>query len=205
VILVSESTWALADAEGTHASAPRRFFIPPRAHREGLAVGRNAKLLFEFAPRAVDGIVHDGERMWVEVIGRHPDGTYAGRLSNDPQVLTELSYGDPIEFSPSHVIAIEYSAEELGYDPRATAVIDAKIVIDDCPPTYVVLAQPPGSDEPLWFAGIEHGPPADRRMIPLGDLTDRWPELAVAFASTKGYWERSADASYHRASPPTGA
>ncbi len=131
------------------------------------------------------------------------DGSYGGRLVNQPHVLTELNYGDPIRFSASHVIAIEYSVEELGYDPNAPAAIDARIVADDKPPTYVVRAQPPGANQELWFAGIDHAPPTEQRMITLGALTDRWPELAVAFSSAGGYWERAqGQASYQLATPP---
>lgn len=195
--------WSLADAENKHAAAPRSFFIPPREHRERLTVGSTAKLLFEFPARSVDGVLRNGERMWVEVVEVQPDGSYSGRLANDPHVLTELSCGDPIQFSASNVIAIEYSVEELGYDPTAPAAIDARIVADDHPPTYVVRAQPPGANQELWFAGIDHEPPEERRMITLGALTDRWPELAVAFSSSGGYWERVPEQpSYRPATPP---
>jgi hypothetical protein len=112
---VHERSWWLANAEERHAEAPRSFFIPPREHRENLEVGRLVKLIFEFAPpRDLNGTLRTGERMWAIVSEVRPDGTYLGDLDNDPDLVTELKPGDPIKFGPEHVVAIQYSPDELG-------------------------------------------------------------------------------------------
>lgn len=188
----------LADAEARHNAAPRSFFIPPLEHRRRLAVGRYAKLLFACALRTVNGQEHDGERMWVEVVAVGRDGRYTGRLANDPIVVTELACDDPVEFGPEHVIAIDYSPEELGYHPAEWAHIDARILWDDRAPEIVVRAQPPGLPAPMWFASLGDGPPAHRDTATLGGLTDRWPLLAAVFAAGTGAWGRDRSGEYHR-------
>jgi hypothetical protein len=88
----------LADAEARHAAAPRTFFIPALEDRRALTVGRYVKLLFACAPREVRGRVHDGERMWVQVVAVGNDGRYTGSLANNPIVVTELACRDLVEF-----------------------------------------------------------------------------------------------------------
>ena len=117
-------TWWLDSAEARHEVNPRSFFIPPVIDRQQLAVGRSAKLVFEFDERIVDGIRRTGERMWVEVVERREDGGYRRTLVNDPVVLHELAYGELVEFRPEHVAAIEYSDDELGYAAAEPAVND---------------------------------------------------------------------------------
>jgi uncharacterized protein YegJ (DUF2314 family) len=136
--------------------------------------------------------------MWVSVVAVAADGIYSGRLANEPAVLTELSYGDRIDFAADNVIAIEYSADELGYDPHAAAMIDARIVKEDLPPKYVALGRAPDAAESTWFASLDPAPPADRRTITLGELTDRWPELVPVFSSGLGYWEREDDGPHYK-------
>lgn len=191
---MDEPSWWLANAEDRHAEATRSFFIPPREHREHLEVGRLVKLTFEFAPpRDLNGTPRTGERMWVIVAEARPNGTYVGHLDNDPDLLTELKPGDPIEFGPEHVIAMRYSADELGYDPHAFATIDARIVTEDQPPDILIHARPPGTDERIWFASIGPNRPDETRGITLGELTDRWPELTEVFSSNGGGWQRLPD------------
>ena len=80
--------------------------MPARWRRHRLRLGRFAKVIFRFPLRHHDrwGEV-DGERMWVKVTERRA-GRYAGTLANVPDVLTELSFGDVIEFAPENVVAI---------------------------------------------------------------------------------------------------
>lgn len=101
----TELTWWLSSAEERHAAHPATFQLPPRRRRRMLHVGEFAKLMFEFAPRTYGGHERDGERMWVEVTEAKA-GRYRATLANDPAVLTELAYGDTVEFGPEHVIDI---------------------------------------------------------------------------------------------------
>ena len=102
--------WALLDAEERHIDAPEKFEIPARNLREQLQPGDFAKLLFVIATE--DGHSEEREpveRMWVVVRKRH-DGTYVGRLDNEPSGIgknDEFWAGVEVPFEPRHVIAIQ--------------------------------------------------------------------------------------------------
>jgi hypothetical protein len=191
-------TWWLGDGEQLSAEAPRTFFIPPIEHRANLDIGRTAKLLFQCTPRDVGGAVYDGERMWVEVTSKRTDGSYTGRLANTPGIVTELAYGDEVEFERQHVIAIEYTDDELGYAPGAPAVVDARVIREDAAPAWVLHALPPGGKQSVWFAGLDTKPPEDRQNVTLGYLTDKWPELALPFSAGAGRWVRAEGSESYR-------
>lgn len=194
--------WWLADAEQLHAADPRRFFIPPPEDRHGLTAGRHAKLLFACRPRRVDGRLHDAERLWVQVVSQRPGG-YVGQVDNDPVVVTELAIGDEIEFGPEHVIALHYTVDQLGYDAAEWAHLDARILRADLAPDVLVHAAPPGLEAGAWFLSLGADPPDERTVTTLGELTDRWPELAEVFAHGDGHWRRRTDGTgYDRPEPP---
>jgi hypothetical protein len=46
---------------------------------------------------------------------------YRGRLVSEPQVITELKVGEPVDFEERHILAIAYEDGELGYDHLARA------------------------------------------------------------------------------------
>lgn len=102
----NEGTWWLANGEAQRAATPWSFHMPPRWRRQRLRPGRFAKVIFNFPLRHHEswGEV-DGERMWVKVTERR-SGSYTGTLASVPEVLTDLSFGDVIEFAPENVIAI---------------------------------------------------------------------------------------------------
>jgi hypothetical protein len=195
--------WSLADGEALHADAPRTFFIPDRAHRESIPVGRFVKLVFVLdEPRVVEGTPRTAERMWVEVVEVLPHGSYAGTLANDPGIVTELTFGDRLEFRPEHVVAILYSDEELGYDVSGWAYVDSRVRRDDQPPDYFVFDSPAPGSAPMWFGAI--GPNAPDATMTLGELTDRWPQLADVFRSGAGLWQRVEGAAEWREVRPDG-
>jgi len=75
---------------------PGTFEIPPLAERRKLWIGDRAKLIFS-----------SGERAWVEVFAVETDPIlYYGRLVSTTAVA-RLKIGDPIEFTPENVAAIE--------------------------------------------------------------------------------------------------
>jgi uncharacterized protein YegJ (DUF2314 family) len=103
-------TWWLADGEAQRDLTPATFEMPSVVERRGLRVGQFAKVIFRFEPRAHEGWGEpEGERMWVKVTERRGGG-YVGTLASNPEVLTELSFGDLIEFAPRNVIAITLAA-----------------------------------------------------------------------------------------------
>lgn len=184
------SAWWLTDGEERHRLAPRSFFIPPPEHRGGLEAGRLVKLGFACEPRLVDGQQQSGERLWVAISRGLQDGRYVGTLQGDPVVVPELRSGDEITFEPRHVLTIDYFPGELGYDPGEAAAVDPEILAHDRAPTRVVRFQPPGSPAPLWFVALDGDVPPEAHLVPLGRLTDFWPELAPVFAAGGGDWLR---------------
>ena len=200
---MNRHAWWLADGEEMHRRAPRSFFVPPRHHREALEPGRLVKLVFEFAPRELQGVPRTGERMWVAVTEARADGTYVGSLDNTPGLLTELRPGDLVEFRAEHVVALQYSPDELGYDPHAFASVDARILHEDLPPDVVMKAPTGADDQRMWFAMVGTTPPKDTLPLSLGDLTDRWSGLAEVFSSNGGGWERIAgEMAWHQMAAP---
>lgn len=105
-----QAAWWLADGEAQRAATPWSFWIPARWRRTHLRRGVYAKVIFRFPPRPVERWGEpDGERMWVKVTERH-ERRYVGTLANDPVVLTELRFGDVVDFAPENVIAISWRA-----------------------------------------------------------------------------------------------
>lgn len=89
----------LADAVGRSMASKGRFWVPPREIREALEAGDLAKCVFEsdeYLP---------GERMWLKIERRLPEGRYLGVLANAPLVL-DMRVGDRIEFGAENVIDI---------------------------------------------------------------------------------------------------
>ena len=97
---MSATPYTLIDGEQRHAEFPETFRIPLTRKRESLDAGDIVKLGFQFAS------VMQGERMWVLVASRQPDGDYIGHLDNDPVLSESLCCGDAVQFSPRHVLAI---------------------------------------------------------------------------------------------------
>lgn len=63
-----------------------------------------------------------GERMWVLVTRRLADGTYEGRLDNEPQCVRTVRPDDMVQFSPRHIIDImtrDQMESHLGVAERA--------------------------------------------------------------------------------------
>jgi hypothetical protein len=191
--------WWLADGEALHAAHPRSFFIPPAEDRRTLRVGQEVKLLFKFDLRTVGGQGAYGERMWVRVTDVFEGGAYAGTLANDPTHLAELKFGDPVRFGPASVIAISYDDSELGYDVSEWALVDQRILADDVAPVLIARRTVPGTDAPAWVGEVHEAEATSPQWMSLGDLTDRWPELADVFRSDTGVWRRDAGTGAYRA------
>lgn len=187
----AEAAWSLEDGEAVHAAHPRSFFIPPREHRTDIRADESCAVSVAFAERVVDGEPRRTETVWVGVVDVLPGGRYRGRIDERPAFVEGLGVGDLIEFEPRHVVAIAYSPDELGYDPGDWAVIDARIMAEDSPPLALTFAEPNGMDERYWFAALDQQPPDDSQWAQLGELTDRWPELATVFAAGGGMWRRA--------------
>lgn len=97
--------WILANAEILSAESSETFSIPSKKERENLLPGEYAKLIFRTSQSTEAGASQQpsGERMWVKITKRTPEG-YDGLLDNDPQVISTLSAGDLISFRPENIV-----------------------------------------------------------------------------------------------------
>jgi hypothetical protein len=186
--------WWLEDGEALHAAHPRSFFIPPREHRADVRRGEAVRLSFASGPRPKRGAEPEAsEQLWVETLEVLRDGTYRGRVDDDVRVVAGLKDGTELTFGPEHIVALAYAPEELGYDPEAWAIIDARITEEDEPPLALTFAEPnddTGGGERHWFAALDQQPPEESAWAQLGELADRWPELTVVFQAGGGMWRR---------------
>jgi hypothetical protein len=105
--------WCLEDGEAIHREAPKTFWIPDQARREGLQAGDLAKLIFRISVADKDEPVAV-ERMWV-VVRERLSGSYLGILDNDPYAITEnddLWSGVEIPFAARHIIDVRPRDED---------------------------------------------------------------------------------------------
>lgn len=94
-------SWRIVDVRAI-ADHHSDFKLPDTKEVDGLVEGDYAKLLFAF-PRPNPN-APDAERMWVQIMGKHECGHWAGRLSNDP-IYAPMKLGEDLEFGPEHVLA----------------------------------------------------------------------------------------------------
>ena len=89
-------SWYLEDADPIAANNPYTFYMPSREIIAKVRPGEVVKLIFGFnsdepdAPRA--------ERMWVLVDECLTDGSFRGRLDNEPRHIQDLKPDDTVWF-----------------------------------------------------------------------------------------------------------
>lgn len=88
-----------------HEKHPDTFWIPDKEEKDSVRPGDCVKLIFSDGPG-----LPGAERMWVKVtsivVTREGTESLKGTLANVPLSLP-LAVGDPIEFGPEHIIAVE--------------------------------------------------------------------------------------------------
>jgi hypothetical protein len=100
------TTWTLEDADKIATAHKYTFYKPPRDIIAQIKPGEVVKLIFCFesddpeAPRA--------ERMWVLVDEINADGTFVGRLNNEPRWIKDLKLDDRVSFDASNIINTEH-------------------------------------------------------------------------------------------------
>lgn len=81
-------SWALVDADPIASDNPYTFYKPSRSVIAKVRPGEVAKLIFEFTSDDPEAL--RGERMWVLLDERLADGTFRGRLNNEPGTIADL-------------------------------------------------------------------------------------------------------------------
>lgn len=186
--------WVLLDAAAQHESDPMDFPIPRPAQRSGLRRGDVAEVVLVLDPEPPSG--PNAERVRIEVQLAHADGSYDGRLADQPVVISSLARSAPIAFEPRHVAGIALAQGTGAFDVTLRAVVSASALAVAGPPQWVTHDDPVAEDDSGWSvtAGDESREYFDRaaeeRMLALtlGELAERYPSLVQVFESGEGDW-----------------
>jgi hypothetical protein len=103
-------TWQLVDADPIAAENPYTFYKPSRDVIARVRPGETVKLIFRFESN--DPKAPSAERMWVLVEEICSDGTFRGRLDNEPRYIADLRIEDPVEFKPCHIVNTEHDEND---------------------------------------------------------------------------------------------
>jgi hypothetical protein len=103
-------TWYLENADALAAAHKYTFYKTPRDLIAKVKPGELVKLIFKL--ESADPDTPSGERMWVLVDSIEPDGTFKGRLNNEPQWITDLKLDDSVSFDASHIINTEHDDDD---------------------------------------------------------------------------------------------
>lgn len=102
-------SWYLEDAREIAATAKYTFYKPPPEILAKVAVGEHVKLIFAF--QSDDPEAPGAERMWVIVESIDGEGSYTGRLDNEPRHIEDLELGDLVSFRDFHIIQTSHEDE----------------------------------------------------------------------------------------------
>lgn len=109
--------YTLIDGVERNRAYPDTFHIPAEEIRAGLVPGLLARLGFEYEGEVAE--ILGGERMWVLVDDVLKDGSYRGRLRNDPIYDEgELAWDSVVEFRPEHVIGVDLPEDLIDLSER---------------------------------------------------------------------------------------
>lgn len=147
--LYSKNTWSLSDAQQLAESNPYTFHKPSDEAVYLLKPGDQVKLIFEFD--SDDPEAPGAERMWVdvtEITGQH----FGGTLDNDPVHIQDLLCGDPISFSPKHIIQVSIDDPVPNktdqYLPRC--FVTHRVLYDGLGVGYLYREEPDTEDDSGW-------------------------------------------------------
>lgn len=122
-------SWHIEDADAIAAENPYTFYKPSRELISHVRPGEVVQLVFCFnsdgpeAPRA--------ERMWVLVDEVLPDGSFSGRLNNEPLYIQDLKLDDPVSFQACHVINTEHDDDDNLVERYIKRCFVTKRILDD--------------------------------------------------------------------------
>jgi hypothetical protein len=107
--------------------------------------------------------------MWVLVDGVLADGSFRGRLNNEPFHITDLKLDDPIEFRPCHVIATEHDDHDNLVERYIKRCFVTNRVLEDGQRVgYLYREEPDDENDSGWR--ITAGDESDDYMDDAGNL-----------------------------------
>ena len=142
-------SWSLENAQEIAEQSPYTFYKPSAEIIARISPGEVVKLIFTFTSE--DPEAPGAERMWVIVDEIRPDGTFRGRLDNEPRYINDLELGEEIIFAERHIINTEHDeADNLvqRYLPRC--FITRRILDDGCPVAYLYREPPEDDNDSGW-------------------------------------------------------
>lgn len=142
-------SWHLENADLIAAEYPYTFYKPSREVIARVRPGEVVKLIFCFssddpeAPRA--------ERMWVLVDELLSDGSFRGRLDNEPRYISDLKLDDPVAFQPCHVINTEHDDDNNLVERYIKRCFVTKRILEDGEPVgYLYREDPDEENDSGW-------------------------------------------------------
>lgn len=139
------ASWHLRDADPLAAESPYTFYKPSREVIAKVAVGEVVKLIFAFEPSGPDA--PSAERMWVTVDEICPDGSFVGRLDNDPACIVDLKHGEKITFSACHIIATDHDDADNLVEKYIKRCFVTNRVLQDGKPVGLLYREDPDCDD----------------------------------------------------------
>jgi hypothetical protein len=142
-------TWQLEDADALAAAHKYTFYKPSRQLIGKVKPGEVVKLIFKFDTD--DPEAPGGERMWVLVDSVEPDGTFRGRLNNEPRWITDLKLDDPLSFNASHIINTEHDDDDNLVESFAKrCFVTNRILRDGAKVGYLYREEPDEERDSGW-------------------------------------------------------
>ena len=99
---MEDKSWSLDNAAEVQKEFPYTFYRPSDEVTDSLKPGDLIKLIFRFESDEPDAPA--AERMWVIIEAINKDGTFIGKLDNDPFHIKDIKAGDEVRFSREHII-----------------------------------------------------------------------------------------------------
>lgn len=186
--------WGLLDAESQNRAFPDAFPIPTDEERRAVRPGDLVKLVFVLDPPPADG--PNAERMWVEVRSGDDQGHFDGWLTNTPVVIPDLAPTTLVAFDVRHIAGIALRTNEVTFDVALRAVVSQRAIGLDGPPGWAGFDEPLDEHDSGWTVtagdepdGYFDGDPTEvTRVMPLGELVQRFPALVEVFQAGDGEW-----------------
>lgn len=122
-------SWHLEDADPIAAENPYTFYKPSRELISRVRPGEVVKLIFCFD--SSDPEAPGAERMWVLVDEILSDGSFRGRLNNEPRYIQDLKVDDLVSFRACHVINTEHDDDNNQVNRYSKRCFVTKRVLDD--------------------------------------------------------------------------
>lgn len=122
-------SWHLEDADPIAAENPYTFYKPSREVIARVQPGEVVKLNFCFS--STDPEAPRAERMWVLVDQVLADGSFRGRLNNEPHYIHDLKLDDPVSFGACHIINTEHDDNDNLVERYIKRCFVTKRVLDD--------------------------------------------------------------------------